>query len=147
MSSQSSSSLRHPLLRQHDAPNYNVAPMFSVMRHAYMRKTVRSFGLACCNPVLHRLLSDHVWLVPCSRVRYRCSSFGPFGFSHIFSECQSGWCVWMESHEASSLYGGDPLFSFGLVYSSMLVIFLGQCMPSIFLRCLLWEVVVHSSLL
>ena len=27
-----------------------------------------------------------------------------------------------------------------LVYSSMLVIFLGQCMPRIFLRCLLWKV-------
>ena len=43
-----------------------------------------------------------------------------------------------------------------LVYSSMLVIFLGQCMPRIFLRCLLWNVFtefsnflvrVHSSLL
>ena len=41
-----------------------------------------------------------------------------------------------------------------LVYSSMLVIFLGQCMPRIFLRCLLWNVFtafpnllvrVHSS--
>ena len=27
-----------------------------------------------------------------------------------------------------------------LVYSSILVIFLGQCMPRIFLRCLLWKV-------
>ena len=41
-----------------------------------------------------------------------------------------------------------------LVYSSMLVIFLGQCMPRIFLSCLLWKVLtvfssffvrVHSS--
>ena len=28
-----------------------------------------------------------------------------------------------------------------LMYSSMLVIFLGQCMPRIFLGCLLWNVV------
>ena len=43
-----------------------------------------------------------------------------------------------------------------LVYSSMLVIFLGQCMPRVFLRFLLWNVLtvvsiflvrVHSSLL
>ena len=35
-----------------------------------------------------------------------------------------------------------------LVYSSMLVIFLGQCMTRIFLRCLLWKVLtVFSSFL
>ena len=32
-----------------------------------------------------------------------------------------------------------------LVYSSMLVIFLGQCMPRIFLRCLLWNVLIVFS--
>ena len=34
---------------------------------------------------------------------------------------------------------------FVLVYSSMLVIFLGQCMPRIFLRCLLWKVLTVFS--
>ena len=43
-----------------------------------------------------------------------------------------------------------------LVYSSMMLIFLGQCVPRIFLGCLLWKVLtvfssflvrVHSSLL
>ena len=32
-----------------------------------------------------------------------------------------------------------------LVYSSMVVIFLGQCMPRIFLRCLLWKVLTVFS--
>ena len=32
-----------------------------------------------------------------------------------------------------------------LVYSSMLVIFLGQCMPRIFPRCLLWKVLTVFS--
>ena len=46
-----------------------------------------------------------------------------------------------EPIETSSSYSDAPLVSFGvLVYSSMLVIFLGQCMPRIFLRCLLWKV-------
>ena len=63
-----------------------------------------------------------------------------------------------EPVEASSLYSGAPLFSFGfgVQYCSMLVIFLGQCMPRIFLSCHLWKVLtvfssflvrVHSSLL
>ena len=34
-----------------------------------------------------------------------------------------------------------------LVYSSMLVIFLGQCMPRIFLRCLLWNVLNVFSMM
>ena len=78
----------------------------------------------------------------------RCDlPFGSFDFPQIFSECQSGKCIWMESHEvaepieaSSFYYGGAPLFSFGFgvgLYSSMLVIFIGQCMPTIFLRCLL----------
>ena len=58
-----------------------------------------------------------------------------------------------EPVEASSLYSGAPLFSFGV---GVQVIFLGQCMPRIFLRYLLWKVLtvfssflgmVHSSLL
>ena len=47
--------------------------------------------------------------------------------------------------EASALYGGAPLFSLGLLYSSMLVICLGQCMLLSILSSFL--VRVHSLLL
>ena len=83
------------------------------------------------------------------------SSFGSFDFPHIiFNECQSGWCLWMKYHEvAQPIEASRRLCTvmlhssvLVLVYSSMLVIFLGQCMPRIFPRCLLWiALTVFSS--
>ena len=59
-----------------------------------------------------------------------------------------------EPIEASSLYSDAPLLTFGFGVHFNVVIFLGQCMPRIFLSCLdvltafsnFW-VRVHSSLL
>ena len=47
-----------------------------------------------------------------------------------------------EPVDASYLYGDAPRLCLVLffVYSSMLVIFVGQCMPRIFLRCALRRV-------
>ena len=46
----------------------------------------------------------------------------------------------MKSHEASSLYSDAPLFSFGFGVQFNVGVFLGQCMPRIFLICLPWNV-------
>ena len=48
------------------------------------------------------------------------SSCGSFDFPRMYNECQSGWCVWMESNEVADpietlyLYDGAPLFSLGV---------------------------------
>ena len=119
-SSESSSSLRHTLLLQHDAPNICYANNFG---HVPFVLTVRSFDLVCCNIVL-RLLSDHVWSDPTM-------------YAVVFL-----WVVWLSSdiHWAPvwlvSLRWPSQLRRrvcivvlhssvWGLVYSSIVVIFLG----------------------
>ena len=103
---------------------------------------VRLFCLVCCNLVL-RLFSD---LGLSSSVHVRCGL-------HL------GRLTFLRHPASASLAGvsGSSIMSWPsqlrrricivlvLVYSSMLAIFFGQCMPRIFLRCLLWKVLTVFS--
>ena len=136
------------LLMQHDVPNY-VTPIISIMCHlCYLfnvcfwfvklqsiitlitfRSCLISSSHVCCGLPLGRL----------TFLRYSASA----SLAGVSGCNLMRWPT--QLRRRLCIVTSAPLFSFDFGVRSMLVIFLGQCMPRIFLRCLLLKVFIIFS--